>query len=356
MKNKNWIYGFFISCFGIFILVGSFNYKIDSLGILKDSTLDNVTKDLADGNIIAGLSNIDERIFRKKQIKYLKNDVEFIAIGSSRTMQLRKNMFLDDGINNFQNYSVSGASLEDYIALIQVHKNKFGKLPKNIILGLDAWIFNQNNGQTRYLSLVEEYNEFISILNNSSKQKINNDTSTRNNFLYFISIEYFKKNLKDFSKKEIFYIADNIEVDDNLRMPDGSIYYPYKSRFPDFKEVEKVAKSYTQGNVYSLENYKKLFNIELFENLIKYLLENNVNIYFYLTPYNPITYDILMQNEKYKIINQAEEYIINFSKQNNIKIVGSFNPHNYNLTNEDFFDGMHSLDIAYEKIFKNLLD
>ncbi|MGI6723819.1 MAG: hypothetical protein ACOX39_05525 [Arcobacteraceae bacterium] len=202
MKNKNWIYGFFISCFGIFILVGSFNYKIDSLGILKDSTLDNVTKDLADGNIIAGLSNIDERIFRKKQIKYLKNDVEFIAIGSSRTMQLRKNMFLDDGINNFQNYSVSGASLEDYIALIQVHKNKFGKLPKNIILGLDAWIFNQNNGQTRYLSLVEEYNEFISILNNSSKQKINNDTSTRNNFLYFISIEYFKKNLKDFSKKK----------------------------------------------------------------------------------------------------------------------------------------------------------
>ncbi|MGI6723818.1 MAG: hypothetical protein ACOX39_05520 [Arcobacteraceae bacterium] len=139
-------------------------------------------------------------------------------------------------------------------------------------------------------------------------------------------------------------------------MPDGSIYYPYKSRFPDFKEVEKVAKSYTQDNVYSLENYKKLFNIELFENLIKYLLENNVNIYFYLTPYNPITYDILMQNEKYKIINQAEEYIINFSKQNNIKIVGSFNPHNYNLTNEDFFDGMHSLDIAYEKIFKNLLD
>ena len=44
-----------------------------------------------------------------------------------------------------------------------------------------------------------------------------------------------------------------------------------------------------------------------------------------------------------------------FAKQNNIKLAGSYNPHNLNLKNEHFFDGMHSLDIAYEIIFKDLL-
>ena len=132
MSNKLWIAIAFSSSSIIFIIIGIFNYKIDSLGLLKESSFDKIGQELANGKIVAGLSNFDERIFRKKQIEHLKSDVEYIAIGSSRIMQLRKNMFLNDGISNFQNYSVSGASIEDYIALIQVHKNKFGKLPKNI--------------------------------------------------------------------------------------------------------------------------------------------------------------------------------------------------------------------------------
>ncbi|XPS40407.1 hypothetical protein ACN2C3_01590 [Aliarcobacter butzleri] len=49
-------------------------------------------------------------------------------------MQLRKNMFLNNEINNFQNYSVSGASIEDYIALLQIHRNKFGTFLKILFL------------------------------------------------------------------------------------------------------------------------------------------------------------------------------------------------------------------------------
>lgn len=355
MKNKNWIIGFITINFIIFFLIGIFNYKIDSLGLLKETTLDNVAKDLADGKIVAGLSNIDERIFRKKQIEYLKNNVDYVAIGSSRTMQLRKNMFLNDGIKNFQNYSVSGASVEDYIALIQVHQNKFNKLPTNIIFGLDAWIFNKNNGQTRYLSLKNEYKQFLEKLNTKYEISSKNSELNENKISYFLSIDYFKENIKEFKKNQTYFIVDNIEVDEALKMPDGSIYYPYKNRFPDFNEVSNIAKSYAKGSVYSLENYKELSNTELFEKLINYLKDNKVNVYFYLTPYNPITYDILISNEKYKIINEAENYLKKFAKENNIKIVGSYNPHNLKLKNEHFFDGMHSLDTAYEIIFKDLL-
>jgi len=63
----------------------------------------------------------------------------------------------------------------------------------------------------------------------------------------------------------------------------------------------------------------------------------------------------LLSNEKYKIIDKAEIYLKEFAKQNNIKVVGSYNPHMLNLKNQHFFDGMHSLDTAYEIIFKDLL-
>ncbi|MFX4282772.1 hypothetical protein ACOL3J_10890 [Aliarcobacter butzleri] len=359
MNNKLWIIIAFSSSLIVFIIIGIFNYKIDSLGLLKESAYDNIAKELANGKIIAGLSNFDERIFRKKQIEYLKNDVKYVAVGSSRIMQLRKNMFLNDGIDNFQNYSVSGASIEDYIALIQVHKNKFGKLPENIILGLDAWIFNKNNGQNRYLSLNNEYSQFMKNLN--IKEGVNQQK--RSKISYLLSLDYAKENKAYYQKyKNLkmenlqYYIVDNIAVDAALKMPDGSIFYPYKNRFPNFDEVEISAKSYAQGSVYSLEKYEELSNIELFEKLIVYLKNNGVNIYFYLTPYNPITYDIIMSYEKYQIIEKAEQYLKDFSEKNNIKVIGSYNPHNYNLKNNDFFDGMHSLDIAYEIIFKDLLN
>ena len=358
MKSIKWIKIFFGLSIFVFLFVGIFNYKIDSLGLLRETTLDKVAEELSNGKIIAGLGNIDERIFRKKQIEYLKNDVEYVAIGSSRTMQLRKNMFLNDGINNFQNYSVSGASIEDYIALIQVHKNKFGKLPRNIIFGLDTWIFNKYNGQARYLSLNDEYLQLMDIL----KSNVETNNKKRSKIYYLLSLDYAKENRKYYKKNKnkkvenlTYYIVDTIEVDAALKMPDGSIYYPYKNRFPNFDEVEKIAKSYAQGSVYSLEGYKEISNIEIFEKLITYLKNNGVNVYFYLTPYHPTTYDILISQEKYKIINEVEIYVKEFAKQNNIKVVGSYNPHLLNLKNEHFFDGMHSLDIAYEIIFKDLL-
>ncbi|MDN5114479.1 hypothetical protein [Aliarcobacter butzleri] len=356
MSSKKFLKIVLSLSFFILLFVGIFNYKTDSLGLLRESTLEKVAEELSNGRIIAGLGNIDERIFRKKQIEYLKNDVEYVAIGSSRIMQLRKNMFLNDEINNFQNYSVSGASIEDYIALLQIHKNKFGTLPKNVILGLDAWIFNKNNEQTRYKSLTKEYNQFLKILNVNPLEKPKKEETNKIKISYFVSLDYFKENIKSFRKKQAYYVVNTIEVDDALKMPDGSIYYPYKDRFPNFNEVEKIAKSYAQGNVYSLEKYEEISNIELFEKLINYLKYNGVNVYFYLTPYHPITYDILLSNEKYKIIDKAEIYLKEFAKHNSIKLVGSYNPHNYNLKNNDFFDGMHSLDIAYEIIFKDLLN
>lgn len=353
MSEKKWvkIWIFFVAT--VLIIVGVINYKIDSLGLVTaEGYLDNAAKELANGKIVAGLKNFDERIFRKKIIQNINYKIDWVVIGSSRTMQLRQRMFLDSDIG-FQNYSVSGASMEDYMALIQTHYNTFNEYPKNIILGIDPWIFNKNSGQNRYQSLEDEYNQFLSEI---EIKKVNNQyTSTK--LLKLLSVEYFIENIK-FIKNNFnnglkgYYIVDSINIDSQLREPDGSIQYPYKNRFPNFDEVKKTAIAYTRGNVYSLEKFDKIYNEVLFEKIIKYLKNKNINIYFYLPPYNPYAYDILINNKKYQIVNSIESYLIDVSKKFDIMLLGSYNPHKYGFSNNDFFDGMHSLDTVYIEIFK----
>lgn len=358
MDSKKWIRAWFITIM-IIPLVGSFNYKIDSLGLVNSNGyLNNAAKDLANGNMIAGLKNFDERIFRKKVIENIKEDIEWVMIGSSRSMMLRKRTFLNSS-ETFHNYSVSGASLEDFIALTSIHIDNQHKLPKNIILGIDPWIFNKNNGQNRYLSFVGDYNKLISKINENQTTPtltINENTQYINKLF---SIEYLIENIK-FLKNNIsnnlkgYYIVDTINIDASIRELDGSLQYPYKNRNPNFKKVKDDAIAYTKGNVYALNNFTKLDNIELFKSFILYLKNNGINVILYLPPYNPISYDLLSNNKKYVMINEAEKYLFAFSKNYDIKIIGSYNPHKYNFSYKDFFDGMHGLDSTYEIIFREI--
>jgi hypothetical protein len=358
MDSKKWLTTWFIIIL-IIPVVGAFNYKIDSLGLVNSNGyLSRAAKDLANGNMIAGLKNFDERIFRKKVIENIKDDIEWVVIGSSRSIMLRKRTFLNSS-KIFYNYSVSGASLEDFIALTSIHIDNQHKLPKNIIFGVDPWIFNKNNGQNRYLSFASDYNKLRSKISNNqaiSTLTIKENTQYINKLF---SIEYLIENIK-FVKNNLnnnlkgYSIVDTINVDTSIREPDGSLQYPYKNRNPDFEKVKNDAIAYSKGNVYSLNNFTKLDNIELFESFILYLKNNGVNVILYLPPYNPISYDLLSNNKKYMMINETEKYLLKFSNKNDIKIVGSYNPHKYNFTYKDFFDGMHGLDNTYNVIFKEI--
>jgi len=357
-KNIKWL-RYSISLIVLTISVVSFfNYKVDSLGLFSNSNyLLQAAKTLTSGKMIAGLKNYDERLFQEFIIKNLqvKNDV--IAIGSSRTMTLRKRFFLDEKINFF-NHSVSGASLEDYIAIVGAYELIHGYLPSTIILGIDPWVFNKSNGQNRWKTLNKYYTYEISKIynqNNDNKSSIN----TRKwkqliNYDYTISNLKFAINLVK-HKGKAFYMTTSVKIDALIKETDGSIHYPFKTRFIESSDVEKSAIFYSKKPVYSLENFRKLDNVNLFERFIGYLHSKNIKIIFFLPPYNPITYDLLIEQPEYKIINKVEKYLIQLSNDKNITILGSYNPHKYNFKNEDFSDGMHGHDSVAKKILKQSL-
>jgi hypothetical protein len=338
-------------------VVSVFNYKIDGLGLFGNSNhLLKAAKALTNGKMIAGLKNNDERLFQELIIKNLqvKNDV--IAIGSSKTILLRKRFFLEDKINFF-NHSVSGASLEDYIAIVGLYESIHGYLPHEIILGIDPWVFNKYSDQTRWKSLSKYYNYEINKIYNITHTSATTVVNT-SKWKQLINYEYTVLNINTFKNLlqndwQFFYITETIDIDDSIKESDGSIHYPNKLRHPNYDKVKKSAIKHARGQVYSLSNYKRLDNTQLFNDFIKYLQLNGTEVIFYLPAYHPNSYDLLIKNIKYKYLNIAEDYLVNFAKENNIKIKGSYNPHTGNFTYKNFFDAMHGEESIVENIFKS---
>jgi len=145
----------------------------------------------------------------------------------------------------------------------------------------------------------------------------------------------------------------NIGADDSITRTDGSIYYSNEIRHRTNDQVKELAIAFGKAiTPYSLGKFDSLSNIELFENFVRYLQLNKVDVILFLPPYNPIAYDLLLESNKYKHILIAEKYLINFAKLNDIDIKGSYSPHKYDFANKDFFDGVHGRDQVIKKIFE----
>lgn len=344
-----------ISIVSIIICISIFNYKVDSLALFgKDNYLSEAAKAITNGNLIAGLENYDDRLFQEFIVQNLnvKNDV--ILIGSSRSMQVRKRFFLNKKVEFF-NHSVSGASLEDYISIVGLYEKLHGYLPSTIIFGVDPWIFNKNNGQKRWKTLSAYYQFEINKIYQRKDLNFKDEIDLEKwkqliNYEYTINnIAFYKLMLKN--KDKAFTLVDTYEIDNYVKEQDGSLHYPNKIRNINPKKVENEAINFTKGNVYSLMNFKQLSYKDKFEDFLEYLRLKGVNVVFFLPPYNPISYDIMIKDKKYKNIVESEKYLKYLSTKYNIKLIGSFNPHKYNFLSKNFYDGMHGHEEISKRIF-----
>jgi hypothetical protein len=69
-------------------------------------------------------------------------------------------------------------------------------------------------------------------------------------------------------------------------------------------------------------------------------------------PYHPIVYDYLMAH--YPIVQNVEKYLNQLTISMDIELKGSFNPHLYNLTTIDFYDGMHLNEEGVSKVLGSI--
>ena len=332
----------FKSCLFLFLtltILISVNYFGDSAKLFTENYEKKIVNIILSNKNATNISNFDRRLVAREFVNRLNVSPDVLVIGSSRVM-LINNSYFDD--KKLINNAVTGASVQDLIAIYQMHKAN-NTLPKTIILGVDPWIFNINNDQKRWLTLSKEYYSYY-------KEEPNIENSDLYKLNELLSPSYFQASYKNLLNNSEPISTDKVYNKTNTILFDGSLSYGEEYRKASQEIVDDRAVYSIQDDLYSLDKFDSisttLFNE--FENFCNEILNNNIKLSLCLIPYHPIVFEKI--NEEYKIVLDIENKILEFAEKINIKYYGSYNPEMTGIDIHNFYDGMHLNETGIEII------
>jgi hypothetical protein len=270
---------------------------------------------------------------------------ECAVIGSSRVMQIssvRKERSLSDNCPSLINLGVSGASLEDFLALSEtILRNE--KPPKVIVFGIDLSNFNFNRN-SRWISHKQSFFNMKSKL--EGEYPDDNSSSTLALVRNLINREYFLRSLKLILSERTRTINNaqefnhQIGLEDPVWLPDGSLIYSGKNIQNDSAKISANHDLYL--DVFKIRSSQWITEkaVELFILLVNHLQQQKFKIIFVLVPYHPAVWDIAEElgiNE----INVVESKVHKIARLIGVQVIGSYNPNHIGCTADDFFNGAH---------------
>lgn len=336
-----------------------------------------LTRVLVPGEAIVSPPNEDERLLKRRLIE-LQPKADTVVLGSSRAMSFTS----PDVDYKLLNLSVSGASVEDYVALWQVLKAT-DKIPRHVLIAPDPWIFNRNSKQDRWRSLADDYNDFERMHRATTPyaainaayywtysifvhRKLGFDEFT--DLLSFktvkASMEFLwlrRADLIDATKEahNPAYIVESKDFPNNRHgwMWDGSHIYRALDLVPPSEgEAVDRGRKYLEEPIYGLANYGESSEARL---LLKSLLQDikgaGCTVLIVSLPYSPTVYKGMSLRGTYRQILQT--YSENLRRTvaesgNGIDIVNMLDPEFADCRDIEFMDGMHALPKCVEKISK----
>jgi len=284
---------------------------------------------------------LNERYFIKYRILHETLDPKNLIIGSSRLMQVNSKINNDYNLN----LSVSGASIEDHIAITGMALNKFN--PNTILLGADPWLFNKFNNQVRWKSLSKEYNLTLeNIKNNNDKNKIINFYLNENKFSFFEIILNNTYKFLNIRNLKLDLKNDNIINNESaIILRNGMRIYGKKDRTGIYND--RVISYSLEKYEFSDEKYK------IYKEFIQYLKNfHNKNVILVLSPYNQNSYDLTLNTKPF--FQDLEKSFLNLAKEIKISIIGSYNPKIFNCYRNDFYDYQHPKEVCMSKIINQI--
>ncbi len=302
----------------------------------KNSTEANLAKLLLNKNAVYA-TKMDERKFIKNRIIYENLKPKILVIGSSRIMQISNDNFNKQILN----LGVSGASVEDHIAITLMALEKFNV--DTILLGADPWLFNDFANQIRWKSISEEYkNSLKSIQQNSKNFKVIENKHYRENYFFYEQFIEKLYNFLNIRKLDLEIKANQIDnLTKEVILRDGK-------RVVTSKEIEGKIKA----NVIEYSMYKYKFSdeyYEIYKSFIKHLTDvHNKEVVLVLPPYYLPSYKLSIQAKPFYI--DLERKFKELSKETNIKIIGSYDASLVSCDDDEFYDDMHPKDSCMKKI------
>ena len=338
--------------------IAALNYWVDPGHALKPSQYEEkLAGVLRSGRNAAGITNFDDRLLQRYLVEgdWPRRDV--ITLGSSRSYKWRDRHFSGQ---RFFNHSVNGATIEDYIAITGLYRQK-GEWPETVIIGVDPWLFNASLGGGTWQALGDVLaataGEFTSLVYIERHRQ----GFRRQRLITLFSLEYAQASLKNLllgNPSAAGGIDFRAIPDDNapeaIKRYDGSYRYRHD---PDrtIDTIERdAARLGATGQTFGMANYTARDEnlVKLFTDYLRYLKSRDVTVVFFFSPFHPAFYSTIPSGSGAAKIAEEEEFLRGIARQMDIPTIGSYDPAVNSCLREDFIDERHPLESCHDKILK----
>jgi hypothetical protein len=313
INSKEWVKHWFLII--LFIpIIGGFNYLIDPLSTNKNQLL--------------SLTKVVQTVREEKIINVKKVDnIDNLILGSSRAMRIDPNNISRFLNGNTFNFSVNSAYPEEYLGIL-LFLERIGKIPKNIIIGFDFYILNDNI----------PYNDVF--VSNSELNFIGATSTKNNNLNNYLSIDALKLSIET-----IYHNINQAEKITKYNASNGFLYWSEKDdlikddKYNHLLNIKFDSRNYFISK-YSRERYANFSNerIGFLKGIKSFAKKYNITLYTYLTPVHcyhliKIKNHKLLSNTltKFKSLLASQFNYVDFMIKNNV-----------NCKDENYYDATHS--------------
>ncbi len=311
----------------------------------------------------------DQRQWIKGMLIGQKRCPNILVIGSSTIGAISHIHFPD---MSFLNGWLTGPSIEDYEIITQM-LHEMNCTPKNIIIGIDPWLFNSILISERWKSLLEYHKKYES------------KGTTLDDLIQSIDFKWsrFKENLSYVTTKESLsqlIARKSINTDKafilnspikNICSPDIlKELVPFSSRdfysrefdghfetcsqfiLPENK-ITEIAQTYLKRNTHNMSEWTAVNdNIPpRLNKVIQLLKARKSNVILLSPPYHPFTYESLINNTTIKTnLEKMDTELKKISTSNDIDYMNIRNPSTIGCTSRDFNDSHHSNETCIQHV------
>lgn len=329
---------------GILVVIVFVNVVVDASFVIKPQHTKMAELAIA-GNIVAVPENYNERVYQVCIVNNMIKIPQTIVIGSSRGMYLGKEI---TGYNNIYNNCVSGGCIEDYYALLGLYQKKFNRIPQRVIIEVSPWNFYGDIPEQRWT----ENDAYREAACNFYKEVNNVDM-----FLYYdkyrenpyISLAYFRYNIKQWKELGSVVFEDEIanissDISEQAEFPDGTIRYKAELENMSLERIKKVQECSTGALTYQNGDQMKKVDdskIQMFENLIDYLIKNDIEVILYMAPFSESQCKYSFDQKLNMGYTMSYDYLIKYANKKGIEIRGGYDAREVGVTDKYFIDAMH---------------
>lgn len=340
-----------------------FNFTVDRSGYFQGDQFEReVAAALLEGKDLSHYEKMDERQILKLYVQNLPEDQmpNTVALGSSRILQMSAGIAQAP---SFFNAGMIGADVRDVMNSLYLFV-RAGKIPQNVIIGIDPWLFSPSPEALDYRTDVELYQEFLSeALGHSSDYEAPDPVDLWNVITdpaYFQgNVEYYFRDKSNEKHPTVVEEEDLYHQDTEVKLRDGSVLYTEEFRNWSEDQVNGMA-TMQADSISAPYHFAELpqDRLELFDEFIQYGQAHGINFVFVLIPYHPLCYARLLDNLQKEPGGEGflmvEPWLKDYAHKHGIPLYGSYDPFVLGLGSDDFYDGLHCRGTGIEKFFPGM--